>query len=228
MESVGLGAGGRWWEIGAGHGRTAQDMQEVVGPSGFVRATDKTLHPGAVVRVERHDIVTDPVPDDEPFDGVHARMVFAHIPAREEALLRAAGTVRRGGGIVVEEMGLYTGYVAYSAVDDAQRLHARYSGALREILDGFGNEATWARQIPRVLARAGYSDFHVEVHTETWPGATAGCELLVSVSDGLRPHLAAQGFGEQDVGRLHEMLRHPSTRLVANPLVCTTAIRTGD
>src|SRR3954447_23050379 len=87
LDDLGIGPGQRCWEVGAGGGSVARWMADRVGPSGFVWATDldvQWLQRGLQmpnVKVERHDVVDDPVPGP-PFDLVHERLVLIHLPQR--------------------------------------------------------------------------------------------------------------------------------------------------
>ncbi len=222
MKTAGLHEGGEWWELGAGLGRTAKLMAEVVGAHGKVFATDRKVVKGAEYAIETHDVVTDRLPGgDRCFDGIHARMVLAHLGAREEVTLALTNRLRPGGALVIEEMGLYVGYVAFSDISGAYQVVEEYNAALRSMFDGFGNDATWPRRIGRVLGDAGLVDIDVETHAQTWAGGSAGCWMSVAVSTDMSEHLNKHGFDEQQLNLLHAVLTHPSTRLAANPLIST-------
>lgn len=49
-----------------------------------------------------HDIVKDPLPAHS-FDLIHARLVLAHLPARDQVLPRLVASLRPGGWLVVED-----------------------------------------------------------------------------------------------------------------------------
>ena len=80
LSERGVAEGWHCLEVGAGRGSIAAWLSERVGPTGRVIATDintrflDTLQrPNLAVR--RHNIVTDPLPEDE-FDLVHVRLVL--------------------------------------------------------------------------------------------------------------------------------------------------------
>lgn len=54
------------------------------------------------VEVHGHDIVKDPLPAHS-FDLIHARLVLAHLPARDQVLPRLVASLRPGGWLVVED-----------------------------------------------------------------------------------------------------------------------------
>ena len=100
LDALGLSAGWRCWEVGAGGPNTVRWLAQRVGPTGYVLATD--LDPrwaaaavGENVSVLAHDIAD--APPEAGFDLVHARLVLTHVPERERALSNLAGALRPGG-----------------------------------------------------------------------------------------------------------------------------------
>src|SRR5689334_10566667 len=99
LSEAGVTPGERWLEIGAGAGTVAGWLADQVGPAGEVIATDvrpQHIREHAGVTVLQHNILTDPLPAGQ-FDGIHARAVLQHLPARHEVLARLAGALRPGG-----------------------------------------------------------------------------------------------------------------------------------
>jgi hypothetical protein len=116
LETVGVGAGWRCWEVGGGGGSIAAWLCERVGDDGYVLATDLETTfleklPYANVEVRRHDIVADDLPEGQ-FDLVHARWVLHWLPAREHALTRMIATLRPHGWLLVEEPDFVTPFHA--------------------------------------------------------------------------------------------------------------------
>ena len=107
LETLGVGAGWRCWEIGGGGGSIAAWLCERVGDDGHVLATDLETTfldrlPHANLAVRRHDIVADELPEG-PFDLVHARWVLHWVPDRKGALARMVAALRPDGWLLVEE-----------------------------------------------------------------------------------------------------------------------------
>jgi len=106
LRAVGIAPGWRCLEVGAGAGTISAWMAEVVGPAGSVLSTDVDLRfhsePLGTTEVRRHDITSDPLPDDH-FDLVHARAVLQHVAEREVALDRMLAALRPDGWLVIEE-----------------------------------------------------------------------------------------------------------------------------
>jgi SAM-dependent methyltransferase len=106
LEALGVGAGWRCLEIGAGGGSVAEWLCRRVGPSGHVVATeldtkflDVLRYPN--IEVLRHDISRDGLPDDS-FDLIHERAVLIHHPGRDKILGRLARALRPGGWLLCE------------------------------------------------------------------------------------------------------------------------------
>jgi SAM-dependent methyltransferase len=107
LEALGVAAGWRCLEAGAGGGSVARWLAERVGPTGHVLATDvDTRFLGALagpnLEVRRHDVTADPLPE-AAFDLAHARLVLVHLPEREAVLARLVAALKPGGWLLVEE-----------------------------------------------------------------------------------------------------------------------------
>jgi SAM-dependent methyltransferase len=107
LERLGVTAGWRCWEAGAGAGTVARWLAGRVGASGHVLATDIDTsrltaggrRPGLDVR--QHDLAAAPAPG-AGFDLVHARLVLEHLPDPTAALAVMAAALRPGGWLLAE------------------------------------------------------------------------------------------------------------------------------
>ncbi len=97
---LGVRAGSRCWEVGAGGTSIPEALAAAVGPTGHVLATDidpSWLEAGDGYEVRRHDVAADPPPEPGTFDLVHARLVLVHLPdAVRELLTRRGADLRYG------------------------------------------------------------------------------------------------------------------------------------
>jgi SAM-dependent methyltransferase len=164
FDTIGVSAGWRCLEIGAGGGSVVRHLAERVGPSGRVLATDiepRFLDPLAGlanVDVARHDAVVDPLPEAE-FDLVHARLVLIHIPERLAVLRRLAAALRPGGWLLIEDAdGVVSVDVSLDPQTDGERLGNRIRHALMEMLEDRGVATDFARRLPRLLRGEGLTD----------------------------------------------------------------------
>lgn len=104
IDELGVRAGWRCLEVGAGGGSVTRWLAERVGPTGYVVATD--IDPrffdkldASNVEVRRHDIVTDDI-EENTFDIVHCRALLLHLPERKRALEQMYAAVRPGGWLL--------------------------------------------------------------------------------------------------------------------------------
>lgn len=86
VDALGIGAGMRCWEVGAGGPSVPRGLAERVGPGGAVVATDIDVSwtqdvAGDVIEVPAHDVAADPPPGGG-FDLVHARLVLVRVTGR--------------------------------------------------------------------------------------------------------------------------------------------------
>jgi SAM-dependent methyltransferase len=107
LERLGVTAGWRCWEAGAGAGTVARWLAGRAGATGRVLATDidasrLTAGPLAGFEARQHDLAAAPAPGSG-FDLVHARLVLEHLPDPPAALAVMAGALRPGGWLLAED-----------------------------------------------------------------------------------------------------------------------------
>ncbi len=157
-ERVGLAAGWRCAEVGAGTGSIAQLLADRVGPRGHVLAVDldtRFLEPlrSDVLDVRRQDITSEALPEGG-FDLIHARLVLEHLRRRDEVLTGLVRALAPGGWLVVEDFDWSTSTV----VDPPSPLLAKVAGACRAAFAAHGYDAEYGRRLPRMLRSAGLAD----------------------------------------------------------------------
>jgi ubiquinone/menaquinone biosynthesis C-methylase UbiE len=225
-ERIGLAAGWRCLDIGAGTGSVAELLSKRVGPDGRVLAVDidvRFLEPlaGDTLEVLQADVRTDELPDG--FDLVHARLVLEHIPEREAVLSAMAKTARPGGWVLVEDFDWSTAV----AVDPPSELHDKVVGALQSFFSMHGYDAQLGRRLPRLLQAAGLTEVgadtvSIQVQADRDRGVPQW-ELLV---DQLAPGMVAAGLlDEADITAFHE-LWHDGDTVSFAPLMVSAWGRT--
>ncbi|WP_240762803.1 methyltransferase [Micromonospora sp. HM134] len=159
VDRLGIRAGWRCWEVGAGGPDIPQALAAAVGPSGHVLATDidpAWLGPRGGYEVVRHDIGADPPPQPGTFDLVHARLVLVHVPDRARALATMVAALRPGGWLLVEDADTELQPLAcLDEVGPAQRRANRVRRAVRELLTRRGADLRFGRTLPGALRAAG-------------------------------------------------------------------------
>lgn len=216
VDRLGVRAGWRCWEVGAGGPSVPEALATAVGPSGYVLATDINpawLDPHGGYEVLQHDVAADPPPQPGTFDLVHARLVLLHLPDRERALATMVAALRPGGWLLVEDAD--TELQPLTCVDEtgpAQRRANRLRGATRELMTRRGADMRYGRTLPRALRTAGLVDVGACGY---FPLGEAACDqleiatvrmvraelLAAGLTDDaeIDAHLAAVGAGELDL-----------------------------
>ena len=161
LGALGVEAGARCLEIGAGGGALVEWLAERVGPRGAVLATDldpRFVEPlaGATVEVRRHDITTGP-PERDAFDVVHARLVVEHLPDPRAAVANMAAAVRPGGWLVVEDYD----WTAFGG-DPPDALIARVAAGVTGFMAMGGFDPLYGRRVVSDLAAAGLAEVRGE------------------------------------------------------------------
>jgi SAM-dependent methyltransferase len=160
LDGLGLSAGWRCWEVGAGGTSVVSFLSARVGPGGKVLATDINVSWAGVavapnVEVVEHDVTAGPPPGD-PFDLVHARLVLVHVPERDVALANMVAALRPGGVLLVEDAD--PALQPLSCLEErgpAEELANRIRRGFRALLAERGVDLAYGRSLPRRLRAAG-------------------------------------------------------------------------
>ncbi len=198
VASLGLTAGWRCLEVGAGQGSMARWLASAVGPSGQVTATDLDLQfvgeVPANVELLVHDIATDPLPV-ESFDLVHARAVLQHVPRRDDALANMVAATRPGGWVVVEDIDWL--------VFEHQQLPEPFATLHRTVRDTYtsasGYDGYWGRRLLDALATAGLVEVESKGRVTTMHGGQPSAEWYVMALERAGPVLVEGGQLDQAV-----------------------------
>ena len=180
LDAVGLAAGWRCWEVGAGGTSVVAHLAERVGPAGHVLATDinvawATGVAAPQVEIVEHDVATDPVPGG-PFDLVHARLVLVHVQERDRALKNMVAALRPGGVLVVEDAD--PALQPLSCLEEtgpAQVLANRLRRGFRTLLAERGVDLAYGRSLPRRLREAGLTEVRADA---SFPVTDPACNHL--------------------------------------------------
>src|ERR1700726_1277250 len=159
-QRLGVRAGWRCLEAGAGGGSFARWLCSATSPGGRVLAVDADPRhladlPDLGGEVEQIDLAADELPERE-FDFVHTRLVLLHIAQRDKILERLARALAPGGLLVLEEGDEFGGLDEMGgAFGDVWRVFARSTQIA-------GANQAWARDLPVHLEALGLVDVEVD------------------------------------------------------------------
>ncbi|MFF3643267.1 methyltransferase domain-containing protein [Streptomyces sp. NPDC002564] len=177
FDRLGVAAGWRCWEVGAGGPSVVRGLAERVGPTGHVLATDiDTTWTAAAdlpqVEVLRHDVAADEPPPG-PFDLVHARLVLVHVADRDRALRAMTAALRPGGRLLLEDAD--PALICPDEHGPAQRLANKLRHGFRALLAQRGADLSYGRRLPRLLREAGLTDIEADAY---FPVSGPACAAL--------------------------------------------------
>lgn len=212
LTAAGVSTGWHCLDVGAGGGTITRWLAERVGPTGTVLATDIEMDllstltlPNVTVR--RHDVRTDPLPDDE-FDLVHTRFVLIHLPERDEVLRRLVAAVKPGGRIVLGDVDFST--MRLSVTDPRyEKVGQAFDAAVR--LAGW--DPDMGSKLPAMLERHGVADVTGSAVYDYQRGDSVLTTIMSLTLRRIRPLLLAQGVTAEELEYTHELLLDPAIAL---------------
>ena len=196
LDALGIAAGWRCWEVGAGDIAIPAWMAERVGALGHVLATDIDTSwlraERGNVEVRTHDVAAD-APPAGPFDLVHARLVLSHVPNRDEGLRRMASVLRPGGWVLIEDFDPLSASEACPAPRSVEQLRANLiRRGFLELLAARGADLRYGRKLARLLKQLGLEDVGTSAFFPSIDAATIDLERA-NVAQ-VAPSLVAGGY----------------------------------
>jgi ubiquinone/menaquinone biosynthesis C-methylase UbiE len=198
-QALGLTAGWRVWEVGAGSPSVPAHFASQVGPEGHVLATDiDTSWLGgeqASYEVRRHDVGLEPPPPGG-FDLVHARLVLVHVAQRGQAMASMVAALKPGGWLLLEEAD--PGLQPLVCPDESgaeQELANRMKHGFRTLLAQRGVDLAYGRQLPRLLRDAGLAQVQSDAYFPM--GGPACTELERATIEQVRDQMVAAGIATE-------------------------------
>ncbi|HVW39911.1 MAG TPA: methyltransferase domain-containing protein [Amycolatopsis sp.] len=220
VADLGIGAGQRCLEAGAGAGSVARALAEVVGAEGYVLAVDADTRflDGLAPQVEvlTADLMTDDLPR-AAFDLVHARLLVAHLHPHGDALARLAAAVAPGGWLLVEEVDWTYG----DRVEPPEPVHTKMIAALADIMGAGGFDATYGARLLGDVAALGLTEVAAEFRgTQAWSWRS-----WQHLADRFADQIVHSGhMTAEDVARWWALSR-AGTHLVAGPAMFAVRAR---
>jgi SAM-dependent methyltransferase len=219
LASLGVGAGWRCLEVGAGGGSIAAWLCERVGADGHVLATDlETKFLAALdypnLEVRRHDITTDPLPE-AAFDLVHTRALLLHLPGRDQVLRRLVAALKPGGWLLCEE----TDFASFVHGSPYPAL-CRAGGAMIAFLESRGAEPNYGRRLFAELNAAGLDGVAAAGRVYMMRGCDLSADLPRYTLERVRaPAIAAALASEDDFAVALALFDDPETAVMSHVMM---------
>ncbi|TDD81099.1 class I SAM-dependent methyltransferase [Actinomadura darangshiensis] len=226
LDAVGVRAGARCLDIGAGGGSVTRRLAGMAGPAGKVVSIDLdidhlTAAPG--VTVLRHDI-TEGVPPGGPFDLIHARLVLVHLPARERVLTMLVDALAPGGSLVLGELTDRPPRVLSAPSPADAELFKRIQYLSMEIVGpAAGQSFLWGTEVAHRMADAGLVDVQGVEYCRITRGGDDGCLLHRNLNVQAEPALLAAGATAEELERYRELMLDPRFTAWFYQFVCLSA-----
>ncbi|MEV0901471.1 class I SAM-dependent methyltransferase [Actinoplanes sp. NPDC049802] len=228
LRGIGPKPGWQCLDLGAGAGSVATFLAGQVAPGGRVVALDsdpRHLAGHDQITVRQGDVTTADLGTEE-YDLIHARLLFMHLPQREELLVRAVAALKPGGHLVVSDW-------------DCTRPEDMLLTATPEVADAFlafqrtiiglgaarGMDPAWARRLPAAMRTAGLRVSAV-VHNRYWTGGEPGMQLHACNSRQLEPALLS-GMTPTQLRALRDGMEDPAVGGYTYPMHTCVGVRAG-
>jgi SAM-dependent methyltransferase len=222
---VGLGAGWRCWEVGAGRGSIARWLSAVAGAEGRVLATDLDDRwfdaGGRDIVFRRHDVLRDPVPEDG-FDLIHARFLLEHLAGPRAVIARLAEALRPGGVLVLaDSAGLELNVTPSTPVfDDFAPAWERAGAAV-------GWNASYGNELMRDLGRSGLIELQGRQYRLLAPGGESWAHIARGIQR-LETELNAEGITAERLNAVRRCLTDPANLITGPPVTIAWGRREDD
>ena len=224
-DQLGLAAGWRCWEAGAGGGSMAGWLAARVTARGSVLASDIDVSGLAAldqanVTVACHDLERDDPPAGG-FDLIHARLVLEHLMEPAAVVGRLASALRRGGWLVLED--------ADGLIFDAEpavKALAAITGPWHRAALAAGWNPIYGRYLLTDLQRAGLDQVAGRAHRSYEPGGGAWIGARLGMQR-MRDQIQHAGASQADLDDALAALADRTRIIIGGPIVTAWGQRTG-
>lgn len=202
LAQLGVGAGWRCLDVGAGGGSISRWLRDQVGPGGEVVAIDLDTRffedePG--IEARRCDILADEM-EPEAFDLVHCRLLLHHLRGNQlEAVKRMASALRPGGVLFTSEC--YLGAMCASSTRAYAEMWRGFYAAMPSA------DYDWAVALPATFVAAALTEVESSGDVDLVRGETPAAELLGLTVEAVRERIP----GDIDVDAGLAVLADPRT-----------------
>lgn len=228
LEATGAGPGQRCLDIGAGGGSITRWLARKTGSVVAVDLDVDHLEAGDGVVVHRHDI-NDGLPDEGPFDLIHARLVLTHLPRRQEIFGWLVDALAPGGWLVLGDFTDRPLRVLAAPKTSDRALWARMQYLSHGVVSpAAGISWSWAHETADRMAAAGLTDINGIEYSRTTVGGDVACLLHANLNEQAEPALRQAGATTEELTRYRELMRDPGFRAWFYQFVCTRGRKSVD
>lgn len=222
---LGLAAGWRCWEAGAGGGSMAAWLAGRVADGGSVLATDIDISGlsglrQAHITVARHDLEREGVPW-AGFDLIHARLVLEHLREPEAIVAKLASALRAGGWLLLEDADGLT----FDA-EPAAKAFAAIAGPWQRAALAAGWNPFYGRCLVTDLRRAGLGRVAGRAHRSYQSGGDAWLAARLGI-ERMRDQIQHEGASQGDLDTALAALDDHARTVIGGPIVTAWGQRTG-
>ena len=174
-QRLGVRAGWRCLEAGAGGGSFARWLCEATSPGGRVLAVDADPRhladlPDRGGEVAQVDLAADELPE-RAFDFVHTRFVLLHIAQRDNILKQLARALAPGGLLMLEEGDVF------GVLDEMPGAFGEIWRAFARSTEVAGANQRWARDLPVQLEALGLVGVEADAHIPMFRGGSPSARM---------------------------------------------------
>ncbi|MFF5085465.1 class I SAM-dependent methyltransferase [Actinoplanes sp. NPDC000266] len=205
-----LGSGGgsvaRWLEANGIAHVVAMDRD-----TRYITATD-------VIEPRQQDLLDADLGDGE-YDLIHARLLYMHLPRREELLARAARALKPGGYLVISDWDCtHLDDMLLTADDEVHDAFTAFQHTLIGLGEAVGMAPGWARRLPAAFRTAGLADVTGQVYNGFWTGGQPGMQLHACNSHQKEKALLDAGLTRTQLDFLRAGMEDPTVTGYSYPM----------
>jgi SAM-dependent methyltransferase len=199
LAELGVAAGWRCVDVGAGGGSIARWLRDRVGPDGSVVAVDLDTRffenePG--IESRRLDILADELERDA-YDLVHCRLLLIHLRGKQlDAARRLVAALRPDGVLLASE--IYLGAMLASPTPALASVWRAFHEAMPNADYG------WAPGLPATLQAAGLTNVEAFGYADVVRGGTPEAESLRLTVEAVRERIPANVGIDAGLNRLRD------------------------
>jgi SAM-dependent methyltransferase len=190
LDEIGIGAGWKCLEVGAGGGSMVEWM---AARGAHVTAVDIDTRfiehlASDSITVRRIDLREDELPSSE-YDLVHSRLVLEHLSDRKQILERLVATLKPGGWMVIEDYD-WTNY----GFEDGSRGFSEIGDAILDFMTTAGFERDYGRRVVSDMEAAGLTEMRGEGRARLIDSTSPGFDFFRLSFESLREAIVKAGL----------------------------------